>query len=133
LDKQNQIIDGYFGKANTAVTATDSWTGSVNNLTKAYKELVKSIQDNTFSNLFQIDQMKNGVDPELAAKRAKALADLNADPKSTQTYFRLPDALDAQITNDFKVDKERVALEEKVTKEKQNQKEQQEKIKVLMA
>lgn len=133
LDKQNQIIDAYSGKINIATTSTDGWTGSVNNLTKAYKDLVKTIQDNTFSNLFQIDQMKAGIDPELAAKRAKALADLNADPKSDQTYFRLPDALDTQVTNDFKVDKERAALEEKITKEKQNQKEQQEKIKVLMA
>lgn len=133
LDRQNQIIEGYSGKTNSAVAATDIWAGSVNNLTKAYKELAKSIQDNTFSNLFQIDQMKDGVDPKLAAKRAKALEDLNADPKSTQTYFRLPDELDVQITNDFKVEKERAALEEKITKEKQNQKEQQEKIKVLMA
>ncbi|MCU4601858.1 transglycosylase SLT domain-containing protein [Acinetobacter ursingii] len=123
LDKQNQIIDVYTGKTNSAITSTDTWTGSVNSLTKAYQDLVKTIQDNTFSNLFQIDQMKAGIDPELASKRAKALADLNADPKSTQTYFRLPDSLDAQITNDLKVEKERAALEEKITKEKEKQKE----------
>jgi len=123
LERQNQIIDGYSGKANTAVTATDSWTGSVNNLTKAYKELVKSIQNDIIGNAYQIAQMKAGVDPEVAARNAKTVADLNADPKSTQTWFRAPDDLANANALAVKTEKERADLEEKITKNKEKQKE----------
>ncbi|MCX5466491.1 transglycosylase SLT domain-containing protein [Acinetobacter nematophilus] len=91
--------------------------GQIGGLTKAHKELLETAQNNTLSNWYQIDLMKKGVSPEKAAKDAKSLDTLNADPNSTQTYFRLPDDLSNANALDLKVEKERLALEQKITQD----------------
>ncbi|WP_049044398.1 hypothetical protein [Acinetobacter bereziniae] len=96
----------------------------INGLAKAHRELLESAQNNTLSNWYQIDLMKKGTDPALAAKNAKALETLNADPTGTQTYFRLPDDIGKANALDLKVEKERADLEQKITKEKEAQKNQ---------
>ncbi|MBJ8477171.1 hypothetical protein [Acinetobacter bereziniae] len=98
--------------------------GQIGGLTKAHKELLETAQNNTLSNWYQIDLMKKGVSPEKAAKDAKSLDTLNADPNSTQTYFRLPDDLSNANALDLKVEKERADLEQKITQEKEAQNKQ---------
>ena len=107
---------------NTANAASKT-AGEVINLSKAYKELQQNSLNNTIGNFFQIDQINKGIDPALAAKQANALASLNADPNSKQTYFRLPDDLDRAITTEYNTTKEREKLEQQINSnlEKRNQ------------
>ncbi len=112
---QNSILDQTVKSAKSAAI-------EVGNLTKAYKELQQNSLNSTLNNLFQIDQINKGIDPALAAKQASALASLNADPNSTQTYFKLPDELNRSIIEEFKTTKEREELEQNISKAKEKQK-----------
>lgn len=107
----NNLTDQLGSTANAA----SKTAGEVINLSKAYKELQQNTLNNTLNNLFQIDQIKKGTDPALAALKANAVDRLNADPNSNQTYFRLPDELDRAITTDYNTTKEREELEKKIT------------------
>ncbi len=113
------VANGISGIGDSAQTASNQ-LGMMNG---AYKDLLKTAQNNMISNLYQIDMMKKGVDPALATKNAKTVDTLNADPKSTQTWFKAPDELSAANALELKTEKERLELEQKITKEKEKKKE----------
>ena len=139
LNKKNKVVTAYGGQVSATTILTDgmseslkavgnnaqSAAGQIGFLSKAHKELLQSAQNNTLSNWFQIDAMKKGVDPALAAKDAKSVEMLNADPNSTQTYFKAPDDVSTANALELKTEKERLALEQKVTKEKETHKQQE--------
>lgn len=111
---QNIILEDTAKSAKTAAT-------EVSNLSKAYKDLQQNTLNNTIGNFFQIDQINKGIDPTLAAKQASALASLNADPNSKQTYGRLPDDINNAIIQEFNAEKERLKTAELYTKEQEKQ------------
>lgn len=142
LNKKNQVVSAYGGQVSSATILTDSMgeslktvganaetsAGQVSLLTKAHKELLESAQNNTFSLQYEIGQRKDGVSPALASANAKTLEKLNADPNSTQTYFRVPDDLARANAQEVAAQKELDAInerqkkrEEAITKEKEKQ------------
>lgn len=107
--------DGLNKSITESGNAAQTAIGQINNLTQAHRDLLQTAQNNTLSNWYQIDQLNKGVDPALAAKNAKSVEALNADPKSTQTWFKAPDDVSAANALELKTEKERLALEQKVT------------------
>ncbi|MBP8005345.1 MAG: transglycosylase SLT domain-containing protein [Acinetobacter sp.] len=99
LDRQNQIVDVYTGKAKAAGTETDSFNkhlqntsadakaaaNDLNNLSKAFQDYMKNAQSNSLQSLYQQGFMDEGYTTEQAKALADAQTALNKDAKQTST------------------------------------------------
>ena len=142
LNKKNQVVQAYGGQVSSATILTDDITVSIKNvgssasdaateisgMTKAYKELLQTSQNNLVSLHYEQQQRQSGVSPELAKAKADIVNQLNADPNSTQTYFRAPDDLSkakedeiAQKNKLAAMDEAERKRQEQITKEREKQ------------
>ena len=142
LNKKNQVVQAYGGQVSSATILTDDITVSIKNvgssasdaateisgMTKAYKELLQTSQNKLVSLHYEQQQRQAGVSPELAKANADTVNQLNADPNSTQTYFRAPDDLSkanadeiAQKNKLAAMDEAERKRQEQITKEREKQ------------